>query len=111
MQGLGEERTLGDGAAVEGAGGGPAAADAVEGAVAEAPAGRALPGPGRLHLQNVLPVAHEEAVPAEDPLRRMLSPLLASASRVSQAVQCRVWGVLCAMHALYVPVHSVFEAL
>lgn len=53
------ERTLSNSAAVEGARGGPAAADAVEGAVAEAAAGRALPGAGRLHLQDVLPIAHE----------------------------------------------------
>ena len=65
-------RTLSDGAAVKGAGGRPALADAVEAAVAQAAAGRAHPSALGLHLQDVLPVAHEQAVPAEHPLRDML---------------------------------------
>lgn len=68
-------RTLGDCAAVEGAGGRPAAADAVEGAVAQPAAGWTCPGASGLHLQDVLAVAHEEAVPAEDSLRSHRSSL------------------------------------
>lgn len=63
-------RTVSEGAAVQGAGGGPALADAVEGAVADVPAHGAHPRLAWGHgFIQVLPVPHEQAVPAEHPLQ------------------------------------------
>ena len=84
----GRQRTLGNGTAVEGAGGRPAAADAVEGAVAEAAAGWTLPRASRLHLQDILPVAHEQAVPAEHPLHRTLCLPDARRRHRAQGLRC-----------------------
>lgn len=60
--------TFGEGSAVHGACGGPALAGAVEAAVADAAARRAHPFVQLLNLQDVLPVPHEQAVPAENAL-------------------------------------------